>query len=169
VPPLVRRGLGDSDVVPRRLLVAAVAALAVTALASCDQGSRQERFCDKLVEEHTLLATVPTDPAQLDDFVERYEDLGDVAPLAIDEQWTTITDLVSAVATADLADPATADRLRDQAVAATKAVNEVRVYAQDTCGVDLVFASVAPATAPADPSATTLPATAPATVPPTVP
>ena len=67
-----------------------------------------------------------------------------MAPLAIDEQWQTVTDLIVAVATEDLSDPATADRLRDRAVAATKAVDEVRLYAQHTCGVDLIVAVTAP-------------------------
>ena len=90
----------------------------------------------QLVKERVQLAVVPADPGDLDDFVQRYRDLEKVAPLAIDEQWQTVTDLIVAVATEDLSDPATADRLRDRAVAATKAVDEVRLYAQHTCGVD---------------------------------
>ena len=114
---------------------------AVTVLGSCDKGSRQDRFCKKLAADQSLLSVVPQDPGDLDDFVSRYQQLANIAPLAIDDQWHTIADLVKAVATSDLSDPTTADRLRDQAVAATKAVDDVRAYAKTTCGVDLVLAA----------------------------
>ncbi len=168
--------LGDLVVVPRLLRVVSAALIAVTCLASCDKGSRQDRFCKKLAEDQSLLAVVPADPGDLDDFVSRYRELDDIAPLAIEDQWHTVTELVAAVATADLQDPAAADRLRDQAVAATRSVDEVRAYAQTTCGVDLLVAGVAStttttavpgATGPSTPS--TAPATLPGTVPPTVP
>lgn len=170
-------------VVHRRPLFAAVAlATAATVLGSCDKGSRQDRFCKKLVAEQSLLSVVPQDPGDLDTFVARYQQLANIAPLAIDDQWHTIADLVKAVADSDLSDPTTADRLRDQAVAATKAVDDVRAYAKTTCGVDLVLAPtpVTPTTsAPAAESTTpgapttaappTPPPTPPGTVPPTVP
>ena len=171
-------GLGDSRVVPRSLRVVVAALAAVTLLGSCDKGSRQDRFCRRLAKDQSLLSVVPTDPGGLDDFVERYRQLDGVAPLAISDQWHTITELMVAVATSDLADPATADKLRDQAVAATKAVNEVRVYAQATCGVDLSLAGVPSAGATTVPTTVagaettappTPPPTLPSTVPPTVP
>ena len=121
-------------VVPRLLRVVIAAVATVTVVGACDEGSRQDRFCRRLGEEQGLLATVPTDPGELDDFVNRYRELAGIAPLAIEEQWQTITDLVEAVAIEDLEDPATADRLRDQAVAATRPVEEVRSYAQAVCG-----------------------------------
>ena len=166
-------------VVPRLLRVVIAAVATVTVVGACDEGSRQDRFCRRLGEEQGLLATVPTDPGELDDFVNRYRELAGIAPLAIEEQWQTITDLVEAVAIEDLEDPATADRLRDQAVAATRPVGEVRSYAQAVCGVDLLLIG-APATLPATttagttttlpaPVATTVPPTLAGTVPPTVP
>jgi hypothetical protein len=152
-------------VVSRLLASVAAAFFAVALVAACDPGSRQDRFCAKLTKERALLGTVPANPGDLDDFVQRYRDLEKIAPLAIDEQWQTVTDLIVAVATEDLSDPATADRLRDRAVAATKAVNEVRLYAQHTCGVDLVLLN----TAPPAPAGGVPPTTVVATLPPTVP
>ena len=116
-----------------------------------------------------MLAAVPANPGDLDDFVSRYRDLDAVAPLAIEDQWHTITELVDAVATADLTDPAVADRLRDQAVAATHSVDEVRAYAKATCGVDLLVPGLGTPTTTTLPGATAPPATPPPTVPGTVP
>jgi hypothetical protein len=154
-----------------RAVLAAVAA--VVLLASCDKGSRQDRFCRRLAEDQALLAVVPTDPDELDAFVERYQDLAGVAPLAIEDQWQTITELFEAVATEDLSDPASADRLRDRAVAATKSIDEVRAYARTTCGVELVVAptpgaaTTVPGSTVAGSTTTTVPQ--PGTVPPVAP
>ena len=49
-----------------------VAVVAVALLASCDKGSRQDRFCRQLADDQALLASVPADPDELDAFVERY-------------------------------------------------------------------------------------------------
>jgi hypothetical protein len=174
MPPAAGAGLGDSAVVGPHLraVLATVAALVV--VVSCDKGSREDRFCDRLIDDQALLAVVPTDPDELDAFVERYQDLADFAPLAIEQQWRTITELVEAVATEDLTDPATADRLRDRAVAATRPIDEVRAYARTTCGVELVVAA-RPGAATTAPGATTVPGTtsttlpAPGTVPPVAP
>jgi hypothetical protein len=136
----------------------------VVLLGSCDKGSREDRFCGRLADDQALLATVPSEPDQLDAFVERYQELADVAPLAIEEQWRTITDLFEAVATEDLTDPAAADRLRDKAVAATKPIDEVRAYARTTCGVELVV-TVTPGTATTAAGATTAPGSTTTTVP----
>jgi hypothetical protein len=136
-------------------------------LGACDPGSRQDRFCTRLAKERIELAAVPSNPGDLDDFVQRYRDLEKVAPLAIDEQWKTVTDLMVAVATDDLSDPATADQLRDRAVAAAKAVDDVRLYAQHTCGVDLIL-GVAP-TPTSAPGGVAVPTTVVSTLPPTVP
>jgi hypothetical protein len=168
------RTLGNLVVVPHLPRVAAAALVAVTLLGSCDKGSREDRFCRKLTEEQQLLAVVPQNPGDLDDFVSRYRELDRITPLAVEEQWHTITELVVAVAEADLQDATAADRLRDQAVAATRSVDQVRAYAQATCGVDLLLAGVGatPTTAPAGagaPPASAAPPNAPGTVPPTVP
>jgi len=178
MPVAARHRLGDSGVVPRPLLAAVAVVAAVTVLGSCDKGSREDRFCKKLAEDQSLLAVVPQDPGDFDDFVARYRQLAAMVPLAIDDQWHTITSLVEDVATADLTNPAAADRLRDRAVAATKAVEQVRAYAQSTCGVNLVLATpsgITPSTVPGTPTTAaggapaTPPPTQPGTVPPTIP
>jgi hypothetical protein len=147
--------------------------VAVVLLASCDKGSRQDRFCRRLVDDQAVLAVVPTDPDELDAFVARYQELAEIAPLAIEDQWRTITELFEAVANEDLSDPATADRLRDRAVAATKSIDEVRAYARTTCGVELVVDATAGAatTVPGStvPGSTTTTVPQPGTVPPVAP
>ena len=159
---------------PRALVPTVTFAVAVAVLGSCDKGSREERFCKQLAAVQDELSVVPQDPADLDQFVGRYRKLARVAPLAIDEQWATITELVEAVALADVTNPLTADRLRDQAVAATKAVDDVRSYARSTCGVDLVLGTTTGAVTPTTGAPTTTPGAPPpttstGTIPPTVP
>ena len=174
MPGPERQTLGNSVVVAHLPRVVASVLVAVTFLGSCDKGSREDRFCRKLADDQQLLAVVPENPGDLDDFVNRYRELDRTTPLAIEEQWHTITELVVAVAEADLQDPTTADRLRDQAIAASRSVDEVRAYAQATCGVDLVLGYVGATATTAAPGAgappeSTAPPNAAGTVPPTVP
>ena len=174
MPPSGGAGLGDSAVVAPHLRAVLATGAALLVLASCDKGSREDRFCERLAEEQALLARVPTDPDELDAFVERYQGLADIAPLAIEEQWQTVAELVEAAATEDRTDPAAADRLRDRAVAATRPIDEVRSYARTTCGVELRVAAPSGASTTV-PGATTVPGTTtttlpgPGTVPPVAP
>ncbi len=163
------RSLGDCGFVRPRLAVAALAAALL--LGGCDKGSREDRFCGRLAKDHALLAVVPSDPAQLDAYVNRYRQLEKVAPLAISDEWSTITDLMEHVASTNLSDPAAADKLRDEAVAATRSVDVVRLYALKTCGVDLVLGTLAApsTTGPGSSRSSTVPSTAPATLPPRAP
>jgi hypothetical protein len=165
-------------------VVAVALAAAVTVLG---RATRQPAgpLRKKLAADQSLLSVVPQDPGDLDAFVARYQQLANIAPLTIDDEWHTIADLVKAVATSDLSDPTTADRLRDQAVAAMKAVDDVRAYAKTTCGVDLVLAPTPGAVTPTTRRPgrrpprrsddrgtgpdTGQPPTLPGTVPPTVP
>jgi len=159
-------------------VAATLALVAALASSACDKGSRADQFCAKLQKDHAQLSVVPSDPRQLSAYVNRYRQLAKVVPLAIDDEWHTVTDLMQSVASDDLSDPGAADKLRDKAAAAMKAVDAVRTYAQQTCGVDLALGSTtAPPTAttvvpgaPATPTApTTTRAPTPATLPPKAP
>ena len=158
--------------VPPTRVAAAVALVAALGLAACDKGSRADQFCAKLQKDQQQLSTVPSQPDQLEAYVNRYRQLAKVVPLAIDDEWHTVTDLMQSVASDDLSDPDAADKLRDEAVAATKAVDTVRTYARQTCGVDLTLGgtpTTTTTTTVAGAAPTTTRAPTPATLPPRAP
>ena len=67
-----------------------------------------------------------------------------MTPLAIEDDWDALTDLVRTAATMDLADPAAQDALAAKVFASDAAAKNVLAYAKDRCGVDLSGAIPAP-------------------------
>jgi hypothetical protein len=112
-------------------------ALALGLLACGQDPTRTERFCDRLREDQTVLASLPPTPGGLDQVVAVYREVGEVAPLAIEEDWTVISTLISAAAAVDASDPAAVDQVRADALAATQSIERVTSFAAETCGVTL--------------------------------
>jgi hypothetical protein len=110
-------------------------------LAGCHGTSRtQAHFCARLRTSAPILtAPIASSPAA-DTVVQEFTDLGKVTPLAIEDDWNALTDLVRTAATMDLADPAAQDALAAKVFASNAAANSVLTYAKDRCGVDLTGA-----------------------------
>jgi hypothetical protein len=88
--------------------------------------------------------------------VKQFVDLAKVTPLAIEDDWNALTDLVRTAATMDLGDPEAQDDLAAKVFATDAAAKNVLAYSKDRCGVDLSGA-IPNAT---DTSGTTSPTTA---------
>jgi hypothetical protein len=126
--------LGDSPTV-RRFLSASLAALV---LAGCHGTSRtQARFCDRLRTSEPVLTAAIASPDAAHIVVEEFVALGKVTPLAIEDDWNILTDLVQTADTMDLGDPAAQSALAAKVFAADAATKNVLAYAEDRCGVDL--------------------------------
>jgi hypothetical protein len=134
----------------------------VLALGACgEEPTRTEQFCDRLRDGQSVLVTLPPTPDALAQVVEAYRSVEEVAPLAIEEDWTVIASLVAAAAAVDPADPVAVERVRTDAIAATQAVQRVTTFARETCGVSLDGLPV-PTTPVTLPDGSTIP---PVTVP----
>jgi hypothetical protein len=113
-------------------------AIAVVALTGCRGTSRtQAQFCDRLRTSAPVLTAAIASPAVADTVVKEFEDLGKVTPLAVEDDWNALTDLVRTAATMDLADPEAQDALAAKVFASDAAAKNVLAYAKDRCGVDL--------------------------------
>jgi hypothetical protein len=129
-----RGHLGDSPTV-RRLLPTA---LAVVALAGCHGPSRtQTHFCERLRTSAPVLTAPIGSAAAGDAVVQEFVALAKVTPLAIEDDWNALTDLVRTAATMDLADPTARDDLATKIFASDAAAKNVLTYSKDRCGVDL--------------------------------
>ena len=152
----------------RSFLAGGVALTLALALVACGESRTQtEQFCARLQEDQTILSGLPPTPEAVTQVVDAYRAAQDVAPLAIEEDWTVISSLISAAAAADPADPAAVEQVRTDAIAATQAVQRVTTFARETCGVSLDGLPV-PTTVVTLPGASTVaPATStPGTLPP---
>jgi hypothetical protein len=129
-----RGHLGDSPAV-RRIVSAA---LAVVVLAGCHGPARtQAHFCNRLRRSAPVLTAPVASPAAAGAVAEEFAELAKVTPLAIEDDWNALTDLVQTAATMDLGDPAAQIALADQVFATDVAAKNVLSYTKDRCGVDL--------------------------------
>lgn len=107
-------------------------------LAGCfDDPPNAGRFCARLAEDRDLVVSGAGAGSDTALVVERYRELGEVAPLEIRDAWRTVTDLVAAAAVLEPSDAEARRRLAEQAFAAQPAAVEVATWARDRCGVDL--------------------------------
>lgn len=116
-------------------------AVAVTTLAACgDDGPSPDAaaFC-ALVSERAADVVSPTIRTELDieTTIDLYRDLGDLAPLAIGEEWDQLTLGVVTAATVVPGDETTVQRAVQQAYATERAAVAVAAWVSASCGVDL--------------------------------
>jgi hypothetical protein len=145
----------------RTLALTGAALLAAVAACGGDDGTRAERFCDRLREDQSVLSGLPPTPDGMDQVVEAYTNVGEVAPLAVEEDWGVITSVVTAAAEVDPDDPVAVEQVRANALAASQAILRVTAYANETCGVSLSGLAV-PSTPVTLPDGSTVPPTTPA-------
>ncbi|MHB1089580.1 MAG: hypothetical protein ACYC06_05605 [Ilumatobacteraceae bacterium] len=111
---------------------------ALTTLTACSTPARTAtNFCRQLQQELPEIAQPTATPAEVSALVARYERLGDVAPLVIEEDWKALTNLVKAAAAVDAADPASVQAVADLSYATQKSAAAAAVWVGETCGVDL--------------------------------
>lgn len=111
---------------------------ALLTLTACGEPARTAtNFCRQLQLELPEIAQPTATPAEVTALVARYERLGDVAPLAIEEDWNALTNLVKAAANVDAADPASVQAVADLSYATQKSATAAAVWVRETCGVDI--------------------------------
>jgi hypothetical protein len=86
-----------------------------------------------------------TTPAEIDTMLARYRALDERAPEEIRTEWHQITELLTSVATADVASKAQQNEQIKLAYGTAGAVKKVTAYVEKTCGVTFTL-PVAPQT-----------------------
>ncbi|MEK7410977.1 MAG: hypothetical protein AAB327_06290 [Actinomycetota bacterium] len=120
----------------RKICVLAGAAL--VALTSCSTPARTAtNFCRQLQKELPEIAQPTATPAEVSALVARYERLSHVAPLAIENDWKALTNLVKAAANVDATDPASVQAVADLSYATQQSASAAAIWVRDTCGVDI--------------------------------
>lgn len=138
------------------------ALLVIAAAAACSDPERSgARFCGELAEQAPLLAGPLGTPDEVDDLVNRYRDLEKVTPLAIEEEWTILTDLVEAASDVDPSDPRSQQDVADAAYKAERPARDIAIWVETTCGISMpdvvgVEGSVPVVTAPQEAPSTTV-------------
>ncbi|NBO68535.1 MAG: hypothetical protein EBV40_06855 [Actinobacteria bacterium] len=82
--------------------------------------------------------TQPTaTPAEVSQMLDRYKRLGKVAPLAIEQDWQSLTELLSVASRANPTDAESVQAVVDMSYATEKAADAAAKWIRETCGVDI--------------------------------
>jgi hypothetical protein len=116
-----------------------LAVLLAGALAACGrpEAPTGQAFCDAVTAKLDQLKGPVTDPATAAKAVQAYQDVAKVAPAPVRDAWNTVTDLVEAASSLDLASKDAQAKFAERALRAAGDVKTITDYTQTTCGVTL--------------------------------
>ena len=119
------------------VLAAIACAVGAGALSACGGGSEPSAtaFCNALDRELPGLEGPTATQGDLDALVERYDGLAELAPLAIEADWTQITDLIRTAVTVEPDDPTSVQTALDAAYRTERAARRVEAWVSATCGL----------------------------------
>jgi len=142
----VGRARLERVVVRRSLLRALVPLVAVGALAACSSGGAagdEAQFCGE-VDANLRALTKPTlkTDADVTALVGLYRELGDVAPLAIEDHWNALTTLYETASTVDTSDRDSRQRVSEQAFRTEASAVEVKRWLRQHCRVNLPVTTI---------------------------
>ena len=111
---------------------------AVLVFAACGSTPRTAtNFCRQLTNEIDGLADLPATPNAINDTVERYERLLEIAPLAVEDDWRALTELLRAAGELDASNEESVQGVVDQAYASERAAQDAMKWVMTNCGVDI--------------------------------
>lgn len=124
---------------PSSIAVSFVAIVGVLAVASgCSDTDRSaSRFCGELAIDLPLLGGPFVDGDDVDELVNRYEKLERITPIAIDDEWSALTNLMRMASDVDVDDPASRQALADTAYKTERSARDVAIWVETTCGLTM--------------------------------
>lgn len=134
---------------PSMLCIAvAIGLTGATSLVGCtddDTASDAVQFCVQARSNTTLIVSPPlATEAELAETMDFYRLMGELAPIAIAEQWDRLVGAMETAAAIVPGDPASAQQVAMTAYAVERSAYEVKVWLNQNCGVDLPITTVAP-------------------------
>jgi hypothetical protein len=143
-----------------RLAPILVALIGVIGLGACDDdddgGGDTAAFCAGVAENVEALHASPTTDSEVEELVDLWRDVGDDAPLAIEQEWDTHADNLELAWTSDDQQEVLASTF-----AAERSTVAIAAWLRSNCGIDwgpvttIVPASVATTTVPGASTTTT--------------
>ncbi len=134
----------------RSMLHTAVAVVVTgsTLLVGCsddETASDAVQFCEQARSNTALIVSPPlATEAELAETMDFYRLMGELAPIAIAEQWDRLVGAMETAAAIVPGDPASAQQVATTAYAVERSAYEVKVWLNQNCGVDLPITTIAP-------------------------
>jgi len=107
-------------------------------LVSCTSTPRTAtNFCRLLETHRDAFTGLPTTGDRVAELAERYAELLEVAPLAVEDDWAALTRLVREAASVDPNDPAAVESLVESSYLTEASALAAAKWVLETCGVDI--------------------------------
>jgi len=117
--------------------VFAIAVLALAATACSETPRTATNFCRQLANELPGITEPTVTPAEVATMLERYKRLGKVAPLVIEKNWQSLTELLTLASRVNANEPESVQAVVDMAYTTEKAAAEAAKWILETCAVDI--------------------------------
>jgi hypothetical protein len=129
----------------RMIAVGVTGAVLLVGCSDDEPASDAIQFCEKARTNTTLIVSPPlATEEELAETMEFYRLMGELAPIAISEQWNRLVDAMETAAAIVPGDPASEQQVAMTAYAVERSAYEVKVWLNQNCGVDLPITTIAP-------------------------
>lgn len=102
--------------------------------ACSDTDRTATRFCTELQAQLPALTAPVTTSDEVNGLVGRFEKLNRLTPLAIEDEWQILTDLVRMASDVVPSDPVSRQELADAAYKAERPARDMTYWVESTCG-----------------------------------
>lgn len=126
---------GCETVGVRRTLALATVALVAAACSSTPRTATN--FCRLIERYRDTFTSLPTTSDKVAEVAERYAELLEIAPLAVEEDWAELTRLMREAADVDPGDPAAVESLVESSYLTEASAQAAATWVLETCGVDI--------------------------------
>ena len=117
--------------------IAAVLAVATLTSACAETPRTATNFCRQLALEVPAITQPTATQTEVSEMLDRYKRLGKVAPLAIEEDWQSLTELLAVASRTNPNDAESVQAVIDMSYATEKAADAAAKWIRETCGVDI--------------------------------
>jgi hypothetical protein len=124
----------------RRARSAGVVSLLLVLLAACgdDRAGNAERFCGEIAEnKDALTAPVLEFDDDIEPFLDLYRDIGDLAPLAIEQEWNQLVSAYETASTVVVDDPASQQAAASAIYSSEESAAKVDTWLRANCAVEI--------------------------------
>jgi len=121
----------------RRISIAGLIVVICATQACSDPERGGANFCTQLNQQLPGLTGPLTISSDIKDLVKRYKKLDRITPLAIEDDWHTVTELMNQAAEVDPQDPLSRQELADNAYKAERPARNVAAWVEATCGFEM--------------------------------
>ena len=117
--------------------IAAVLAVATLTSACAETPRTATNFCRQLALEVPAITQPTATQTEVSEMLDRYKRLGKVAPLVIEEDWQSLTELLAVASRTNPNDAESVQAVIDMSYATERAADAAAKWIRETCGVDI--------------------------------